>query len=434
MDTRQNKTFLTSFIKFLTIFLLWAVFALFINNFIVKNSDSEAMIVDKNLVLEELNLDKFNLVYKKLKKYYYDFPQVEKKDLEEAIIKWLVNWLDDPYTEYFNLKENEYFQESLTWDFEWIWAVLEKHDLWVKIVQIIDGSPAKEADIRPGDIVWEVNDENISWMSTEEVVSLIRWPEWKEVTLTIIRWDEFLEKTLKTRHIIIPSVEAKSFDDEIGYIWLSTFWENTSEEFKKELQNFKDKKWIIIDLRYNWGWYLDKAVDILSNFIEKWKTLVITKYRNESEEKMYSKNKWEIYNWKIVVLVNEFSASASEILVWALRDYNKAIIVWQKTYGKWSVQTQENLSDGSMVKITIAKWFTPNDINIDKEWITPDVEVSFKDEDYENNYDRQLEEAKKVLKSFIENDFINLSIDKYKNWESISENNKWRYLKKIFIS
>jgi carboxyl-terminal processing protease len=200
------------------------------------------------------------------------------------------------------------------------------------------------------------------------------------------------------------------------------FWEETSMEFEKILNEKIDSKWLIIDLRDNWGGYLQSAVSILSNLIEDDKTLVVTKYKDLFSNISYpSINDWNIYKWKIVVLINENSASASEITAGALKDYNKAIIVWKKSYGKWSVQKPFTLNDGSMLKLTIAKWFTPNDINIDHEWIMPDIEISFEKKDYTPEewkekefvpYDRQLEVAKEVLKIFIENDAYKLSIDK----------------------
>jgi carboxyl-terminal processing protease len=152
----------------------------------------------------------------------------------------------------------------------------------------------------------------------------------------------------------------------------------------------------------------------LSNLVEDDKTLVVTKYRDLFSNVSYpSINNWNIYEWKIVVLINENSASASEITAWALKDYSKAILVWKKSYWKWSVQKPFDLSDWSMLKLTIAKWFTPEDINIDKEWIIPDIEIWFEKEDFENSYDRQLETAKEVLNVFIEKEAYRLSIDIY---------------------
>ncbi len=414
MNSKQNKNFLTFFLIYLTIFLLWFLTS---EAFDFYNAEQKLIIIDKNVNNSKeysLNLHKYFSVYYKIKDNYYDFWDVKKEDLVEKSIVWLVSWLNDPYTEYFNPNENKNFMSSLSWDFEWIWAVLEKVDLWVKITSVVENSPAETAWIKPWDIVTDVNWTNIAKMSTTEVIALIKWPAWKEVNLVLKRGDETIEKQLFTKAIVIPSIAWKEIDDDIWYIWVATFWDKTWTEFKKELEKLKNKKWIIIDLRDNgWG-YLEIAVNMLENFIKRWDVIAYTKYKDWKKDTYYSRSLWDLYNWKIVVLMNWFSASASEIFAWVMKDYQKAILVWEKTYWKGSVQQPIELKDWSMIKITIAKWFTPKDKNIDKEWIEPDVEVKLTKEDVEKKYDRQLEEAKKVLKSYLNSTSMQLSIDNYK--------------------
>lgn len=414
MNSKQNKNFLTFFLIYLTIFLLWFLTS---EAFDFYNAEQKLIIIDKNVnnsKEDSLNLDKYFSVYDKIKDNYYDFWDVKKEDLVEKSIVWLVSWLNDPYTEYFNPNENKNFMSSLSWDFEWIWAVLEKVDLWVKITSVVENSPAETAWIKPWDIVTDVNWTNIAKMSTTEVIALIKWPAWKEVNLVLKRGDETIEKQLFTKAIVIPSIAWKEIDDDIWYIWVATFWDKTWTEFKKELEKLKNKKWIIIDLRDNgWG-YLEIAVNMLENFIKRWDVIAYTKYKDWKKDTYYSRSLWDLYNWKIVVLMNWFSASASEIFAWVMKDYQKAILVWEKTYWKGSVQQPIELKDWSMIKITIAKWFTPKDKNIDKEWIEPDVEVKLTKEDVEKKYDRQLEEAKKILKSYLNSTSMQLSIDNYK--------------------
>ena len=414
MNSKQNKNFLTFFLIYLTIFLLWFLTS---EAFDFYNAEQKLIIIDKNVnnsKEDSLNLDKYFSVYDKIKDNYYDFWDVKKEDLVEKSIVWLVSWLNDPYTEYFNPNENKNFMSSLSWDFEWIWAVLEKVDLWVKITSVVENSPAETAWIKPWDIVTDVNWTNIAKMSTTEVIALIKWPAWKEVNLVLKRGDETIEKQLFTKAIVTPSIAWKEIDDDIWYIWVATFWDKTWTEFKKELEKLKNKKWIIIDLRDNgWG-YLEIAVNMLENFIKRWDVIAYTKYKDWKKDTYYSRSLWDLYNWKIVVLMNWFSASASEIFAWVMKDYQKAILVWEKTYWKGSVQQPIELKDWSMIKITIAKWFTPKDKNIDKEWIEPDVEVKLTKEDVEKKYDRQLEEAKKVLKSYLNSTSMQLSIDNYK--------------------
>ena len=420
MTFKKTNKFLTYLLLFLTFFLLWIWYSYYFlqnsQNIIVKKE--KEIVIEKEKNITELNLEKYNKVYDYIKEMYYDFDEVKSEDLVESSIDWLVKWLKDPHTEYFNAKASKDFKESLSWDFEWIWAVLEKVDQWVKILSVIEESPAQKADLKDWDVIVEVNWQNIKDMWISEVITLIKWPAWKDVNLKFLRSWKLLEKSLKTWAIVLPSVKWKELDKDTWYIVISTFWEKTWEELKKELEKLKNKKWIIIDLRNNWWWYLEVAVDMLSNFIKKWDIVSITKHKDWKEDKYYAYGWRELYNWKVVILVNWNSASASEIFVWAMKDYQKAILVWEKTCWKWSVQQPIPLSDWSMVKITTAKWFTPKDKNIDKEWIEPDIEVKFTDEDIKKENDRQLDEAKKVLKSFIENTYLNLSIDKYK------ENNK----------
>ncbi|MBF0913840.1 S41 family peptidase, partial [Candidatus Gracilibacteria bacterium] len=381
------------------------------------NAEQKLIIIDKNVnnsKEDSLNLDKYFSVYDKIKDNYYDFGDVKKEDLVEKSIVGLVSGLNDPYTEYFNPNENKNFMSSLSGDFEGIGAVLEKVDLGVKITSVVENSPAETAGIKPGDIVTDVNGINIAKMSTTEVIALIKGPAGKEVNLVLKRGDETIEKQLFTKAIVIPSIAGKEIDDDIGYIGVATFGDKTGTEFKKELEKLKNKKGIIIDLRDNGGGYLEIAVNMLENFIKRGDVIAYTKYKDGKKDTYYSRSLGDLYNGKIVVLMNGFSASASEIFAGVMKDYQKAILVGEKTYGKGSVQQPIELKDGSMIKITIAKWFTPKDKNIDKEGIEPDVEVKLTKEDVEKKYDRQLEEAKKVLKSYLNSISMQLSIDNYK--------------------
>lgn len=314
-------------------------------------------------------------------------------------------------------KETKNFNEALSWDFEWIGAVVEKVELWVAIERILKGSPAKKFGLLKWDILIEANGVELEGLDLYEAVDNIKWPAWTKVVLKFLRaWEiEPLEKEVIRWKIKIPSIDSKVLEDtNIWYIAINMFWWDTEFEFKKALDELKDTDGLVIDLRDNgWG-YLQSAVVILSNFIKNGKNLVFTKYKNIFDNNVYkSVNEWDTYDWKIVVLINGNSASASEITAWALRDYNKAILVWEKSYWKWSVQQPFDLNNGGTLKLTIARWFTPKNKNIDKEWIEPDIEVKFEKEDYENDYDRQLEEAKKILNNFIKYGSLKLSIDKY---------------------
>lgn len=435
METNNNKIwYFLLFIIFLTSFSLGFFTSKNIefNSLLRENNFSEEKIVDKienSLLKKDLDLSLFWQIYNIINNNYYWLDSVDVKETQYWLIKWYVWTLWDKFSEYFTPKENQEFNETLNWDFEWIWAVIQKHELWILIDSLIKGSPWLKGWLLKWDIIIEANWIVLKDMTSSQAVSHIKWPAWTEVDLKILRnWEkDFLYKKIKREKIKIPSVDVKNLEDnEIWYISINIFWDHTSLEFEELLQEYNKNekiKWIIIDLRDNWWGLLGSSVEILSNFIEKNKVLVTTKFKNSDENHSYkSMNNWEIFNKKIVVLINWNSASASEIMAWALKDYNKAILVWEKSYWKWSVQQPFTLKDWSMLKLTIAKWYTPKDYSIDNNWIKPDVEVLFQKSDYtpevwkEDNfkfYDRQLETAKKVLKEYIKLDNIWLTVSKF---------------------
>lgn len=286
------------------------------------------------------------------------------------------------------------------------------------IERIIAGSPAKEAGLISGDIITKANNEELKDLSLTDAVSKIRGKADTTVSLEVIRagQKEIMTKVVTRKKIDIPSVDGKMIDGtSIGYIALSIFGEKTADDFNKTLTDLENQKatGLIIDLRDNGGGYLETAVSILSNFVEKDKVLVTTKEKNPFLNRSYFSYGNTGKSLPIVVLINENSASASEITAGALKDYNLAILVGQKSYGKGSVQQPFNLSDGSEMKITVAKWYTPKDYGIDKIGINPDIEVKFEPEDYDKKYDRQLEEAKKILFQFIKTGDKQKTVDGY---------------------
>ncbi len=415
LEKNNNVKNLTVFIIFLTSFITGYIFSEYKEEFLVNKNVSTVNKGDKNL-----DLTLFWEAYNKIKKEYYSIEWIKNEDLVSWMITGLVNSLWDRHSEYMSTIEKKAFEETLSWDFEWIGAVVEKTEDWVIVSMVIKDSPAKLSWILAWDLILKADWQDLKDKNLYDAVKLIKWTAWTKVKLTILRAGEFksFEKDVTRQKIVIPSIQTKIIEKEnIWYIALNLFWDKTSEEFRSALKEVEDKKvdWLIIDLRDNWGGYLQSAVEILSEFIEKWNVLVKTKYRDTIFNNAYnSLNTWEIFNKKIVVIVNGNSASASEITAWALREYNKAIIVWEKTYGKWSVQEPFDLSNWWLLKLTIAKWFTPKGRNIDKDWIEPDIEILLTKEDYEKLYDRQLEEAKKVIKDFIKYDALQLSVDKYK--------------------
>lgn len=422
-EQKKLNSFLLVFITFLTSFALGFYISTkidFLDN-TAKSDESlvEAIIKDK-ILDKNLNLDLFWKIYTIVNQDYYGVDELKQKDLEYGVITWYVNSLWDKFSEFMVPEVKKQFEDTLSGDFEWIWAVIDKHELWVLVDRVLKWSPALNNGILKWDIIIEANGISLKWLSSNEAVGHIKWPAGTKVTIKILRaWEQdIITKEITRDKIKIPSVDTLDMKDpEIGYITLNMFGETTSKEFADLLATFNNDKikGIIIDLRDNgWG-YLESSREILSNFVEKWKLLVTTKYKNSSlNDYYYSENFWQIFDKKIVILINWNSASASEITAWALKDYNKAILVGEKSYGKGSVQKPYVLPDGSMLKLTIAKWYTPKDYSIDHNGIEPDIKVEFKKEDFDNKYDRQLEEAKVVLKKFIKYENINLVVDEYK--------------------
>lgn len=433
-QNKNSNRFLLFFLIFLTSFSLGFYLSenkeIFVNDPIEnpKKNIVDTFLQDK-ILKKDLDLELFWQVYNIVSQNYYSSDEINKTDLQYGVIDGFVKSLWDKFSEFMTPEVTKEFENTLNGDFEGIGAVINKHELWIVVDRVLKGSPALQNGILKGDIVVEANGVDLKELSSTEAVNHIKWPAGTKVTLKIIRsWEsDFLIKEIQRDKIKIPSVDTLDMkDEEIGYITLNMFWENTSREFLEMLQSFNNDtvKGIIIDLRDNGGGYLNSAVEILSYFIENGKPLVTTKYKDSIlNNSYYSENSGTIFDKKIVVLINENSASASEITAWALKDYNKAILVGEKSYGKGSVQQPFNLSDGSMVKLTIAKWYTPKDYSIDHNGIEPDIKVSFRKEDYTPEpgkeedfvpYDRQLETAKEVLKKFIKLGNIGLVVEEYK--------------------
>ncbi len=426
-NIKKNKNIFLLFFFFLTSFWLGFYISSTIPYFTDKQANNDFFFSQNSQ--QDFDLDLFWKIYNIVSTQYYWSQNLDKKTLEYGMIQWFISSLWDKFTEFMTPEQNKQFLEALSWDFEWIWAVVEKHELWIIVDRVIKGSPALEYWIIKWDIIVEANGESLQELTVTQAVNFIKWPAGSTVKLKILRAgeDDFLWKEIIRDKVKVPSVDSEIFEEErIWYITLNIFWEETSRDFEKALvdMNHSDIDGIIIDLRDNGGWYLQSAVEILSLFVEKWNVLVKTKYSDIIKNDVYySKNNGYIFQKKIVVLINENSASASEITAGALREYNKAILVWEKTYWKWSVQEPFEMKDGSSLKLTIGRWYTPKDHSIDQNGIQPDVEVSFLKEDFENKYDRQLQTAKEVLKQFIQFENIGVSVENYE--KSQQQNISW---------
>lgn len=333
--------------------------------------------------------------------FYAKIPHKKKVD---AIYKGLLNSANDKYTEYYNEKEYKDLKISLEGDYSGIGAVLRiRPDDGNKyeIIEVYKGSGAEEAGLKPGDRLISVdNKKTKSAEYMDDFVSKnIRGKAGKIRVISYMRNGKVNTVKVKLKNIVIPSVDSKMLKGKIGYIRISQFSSGTQKEFEKALATLKEQgmKKVIYDLRNNGGGMVDSVVSILDDILPKGKVVSI-KDRNGKEENYYSDDKKQL-DIPAVVLVNENTASASEIFTGAMRDFKKATIVGTKTFGKGIVQITYPLSDGSAVKVTNAKYFTPKGECIHKKGIKPDVVIEFKPNGQENDIlkDNQVKKAIEVL-------------------------------------
>ncbi|MGL5417560.1 MAG: S41 family peptidase [Clostridium sp.] len=327
--------------------------------------------------------------------------EVDDTKLLEGAIKGMTNALDDPYTVYMTKEEYTSYNEQNSGEYVGIGVYIGVEDGKVEIINPMEGSPAKNAGLRAGDKIISVNGEKIG-SDTEKAGSLIKGKEGEEVTLEIQRKGEKALKTFKIKRAPIETedVTGEMINKDIGYVSITGFNLGVTEDLKKQIQELKGKgmKGLILDLRGNPGGYLHEAVGIASQFIEKDKTITYT--INKYDKEVVEKSKGgDAIGMPLVVLIDGGSASASEVVTGALRDYKAATIVGMNSFGKGIVQAPVEFEDGSALKVTISKYYTPNGENIHKTGIAPDVKVEILEEVLNKPYNR---EADSQLKKAIE--------------------------------
>jgi carboxyl-terminal processing protease len=315
----------------------------------------------------------------------------------EGAISGMVSSLEDDYSIYMTKNDSDIFMTQLTGDLEGIGAQLDLKNGYITVVAPIDDSPAKNAGIKSGDMILEVNGQSTTGMTLDKVVSLIRGAAGTSVSLKI--------RHLDNTEVVLNIVRAKihinnvsyGLKDEVGYIKITSFGSDSYDLTVKAINELTNRgaNRFIIDLRNNPGGYLDMAIKISGLWVDH-DVVVIQKNKTEGSEIVFtSDNDAMLKNKKTIVLVNEGSASASEILAGALQDYKLATIVGEKTFGKGSIQELLTMQDGSSIKITTAFWLTPNKRSIEKNGINPDVIVKNPDN---SNVDAQLNYAIYLIK------------------------------------
>jgi len=269
------------------------------------------------------------------------------------------------------------------------------------VIAPLPDSPAEKTGILAGDKIMKIDSVDTNTITIDTAVNLIRGKEGTTVNLLIEREgeNEPLSFTVTREVIKVQSITWEIIDSNIAYLKISHFNEDTEKNFQKAINEIilKEPKGIILDLRNNPGGYLDVAIDITGSFVEKEKIVVIEDYGDGRRTEYKSDDGGSLSNYPVVVLVNNGSASASEIMAGALQDYGVATIVGEQTFGKGSVQELTEFSDGSSLKLSVAKWLTPTGRSINEEGIKPDVEVKLSEDDYNSDRDPQLEKAIEIL-------------------------------------
>ena len=362
------------------------------------------MYAEKNSSLEGLEetLQNFRAAFEK--EY---IGEIDDEAMVESAIKGYVSGLGDEYTTYYTKEEMEDLMEEAEGNYVGIGIYISayKESNEIVIIKPMEGSPAEEAGLLPGDIITKVDGVEYNGDTIDEMTNKIKGPEGTKVKVEIKRNGQTQEIEVERRKILISHIDSKIIEDNIGYISISDFEGGCAQEFEENYKNLEEQgiESLIIDIRNNGGGLVDEAIAILELITNKGSTLLITTDKNEAEEVTKSE-KDPIINMPIVLLVNEYSASASEIMAGALKDNNKATLVGTTTYGKGVIQKVYPLTDGSGLKMTTNEYFTPNHNKINKIGIDPDEEIDLPEEvkyktDITEEEDTQLQKAIEILKS-----------------------------------
>ncbi|MFA6514610.1 MAG: S41 family peptidase [Patescibacteria group bacterium] len=354
-----------------------------------------------SLGTSEDNFD-FNLyfeVWNSLKTNHVDKNKLKDKDLFYGSLEGLAAATKDPYTNFMSPTLTKEFYDDLSGTFEGIGAEIGMRNEIITVIAPLDGMPAQKAGLRAGDKIYSINGESALGLTVNEAVKKIRGQKGTEVVLTVIRDDKKpLEIKIIRDKIIVASVKTEMRTDGIYVIKVSSFNDDTQKLFDKAVIDIliKKPKGVILDMRNNPGGYLEAAVDLASEWITAG-PVVVEQFGENRLQEHNSNGNARLKDFKTVVLINEGSASASEIVAGALRDYKKATLIGEKSFGKGSVQTVEDLSDGSSLKITVAKWLTPGGDFINEKGIEPAIKIDITEDDINKNKDPQLNKAIEFL-------------------------------------
>ena len=322
---------------------------------------------------------------------------LDANKLSDGAARGMVKAVGDDYTTFLDKEEAAEFNKSLNGEVSGIGAEIGVRNLQPTVLRVLDDSPAKKAGLKTGDIFVAVNGTSVAGETASGVADKVTGEAGTTVKLTMRRGSESLDFSITRAQISDPSVRW-SVSDDIGILTISRFDDNTGSLARKAAKEFIDKgvKGVIVDLRNNGGGYLTAAQEVASLWLDNGKTVVTEKSRGQVTETVKASGNPTLKGKKTIVLVNGSSASASEIVAGALKDYQAAILVGEKTFGKGTVQKVINLSDDRILKVTVARWYTPQDRNITKEGIQPNQTVKMSSDDNNAGRDPQMMRAKEL--------------------------------------
>jgi len=340
--------------------------------------------------------------YGKLQQKFIDPTKIIDQNVIYGAIEGMTNSLKDPYTNFFDPEQAQRFQQDLSGTFDGIGVEIGiKKDL-LTVVAPLKGTPGEMAGLKSGDIIVKINGSDSASMTADEAVNLIRGAKGTQVTLTILRdgWSNTKDFTITRDTIKVPSVEWSLKNGDVAYIQMYQFDDTLPADFEaialKILQSPAKK--IVLDLRDNPGGYLSAAQDIAGWFLQKGQVVTIEDFGKGKQQQTYKTDgNSSLANYPIVILMNQGSASASEILSGALRDNRGVKLIGNKSFGKGSVQEVVNLPGGSFLKVTIAHWLTPKGSSISDVGLSPDIKVNITDQDIQEKKDPQLAKALEIV-------------------------------------